>query len=317
MYYGYMLNLHLLRLFAAVAQHGSFSRAATALHLSQPAVSKGIREFEGQVGTALLTRGVGGVRPTEAGQRLLARAQTLFAVERVAEEELESFRGLQRGTLAIGASTTIATYLLPPLLGKFSRQHPAIELRLTSANTRHIAEALLAHELDIALVEGPTHEFNLITRPWRSEEMALIAAPGHRLLQLGPEVMLKALESEIFLMREPGSGTREVVAAALASRGIQPHRVMEIGSTEAIKQMVAAGFGVAIVSAAAAADQIALGRVVIVKPARFTVQRMLTRLSLAGRPASAAAAAFDRLLDSQSKELQPRPPTRSRSRKRD
>ena len=307
------MNLHLLRLFATVAQHGSFSRAATVLHISQPAVSKGIREFEAQVGTALLARGVGGVRPTEAGQRLMVQARALFALERTAEEELEAFRGLRRGTLAIGASTTIATYLLPPLLGAFSRQHPSIELRMTSANTRRIAELLLGHELDIALAEGPTHEFNLVARPWRSEEMALIAAPEHRLARLSPESTLKTLEDEIFLLREPGSGTREVVIAALASRGIRPRRLIEIGSTEAIKQMVAAGFGVAIVSAAAAADQIALGRVVVIKPARFEVCRSLMRLSLAGRPASAAAMAFDRLLDSGTGNERPSKP---RGRKR-
>lgn len=307
------MNLHLLRLFAAVAQHGSFSRAAAALHLSQPAVSKGIREFEAQVGTALIARGVGGVRPTEAGRRLMIQAQAVFAAERAAEEELAAFRGLQRGTFSIGASTTIATYLLPPLFAAFSRRHPAIELRLTSANTRRIAELLMAHELDIALVEGPTHAFNLVARPWREEEMALIVAPSHRFRRMPPERLLKALEDEIFLVREPGSGTREVVAAALASRGIQPRRVIEIGSTEAIKQMVAAGFGVAIVSAAAAADQIALARVAVVKPARFEVRRTLIRLNLAGRPASAAAVAFDQLLDSRSgRPASPKPLRRKR-----
>lgn len=304
------LNLHLLRLFAAVAEHGGFSRAAAALHLSQPAVSKGIREFEGQVGAVLLDRGAGGVRPTEVGRRLLVQAQALFAAERAAEEELHAFRGLQRGTLSIGASTTIATYLLPPLLGAFYRAHPAVELRLTSANTRRIAELLLVRELDIALVEGPTHEFNLVARPWRHEEMALIAAPGHRLAGLPPDAVLHALQDEIFLIREPGSGTREVVAAALASRAIQPRHLIEIGSTEAIKQMVAAGFGVAIVSAAAAADQIALGRVAVLRPARFSLNRPLFRLSLSGRLPSAAAIAFNRLLDAENDAIATAAPRR-------
>ncbi|HEX3974188.1 MAG TPA: LysR family transcriptional regulator [Stellaceae bacterium] len=291
------LNLHLLRLFAAVAEHGSFSHAADALHVSQPAVSKGVREFESQVGTALLERGAGGVRPTEAGQRLLIQARALFAAERAAEEELDGFRGLQRGSLAIGASTTIATYLLPPLLGAFSRRRPEIELHLTSANTRAIAERLVARELDIALVEGPTKEFNLRAAPWRRDELALIAAPDHRLARLSASVVLTALEQEIFLIREPGSGTREVVASALAKYKLRPRRTIEIGSTEAIKQMVASGFGVAIVSAAAAIDQIALKRLTVIRPPRFAVHRALMRLTLHGRPMSAAAAAFDRLLD--------------------
>jgi DNA-binding transcriptional LysR family regulator len=306
------LNLHLLRLFAAVAEHGGFSRAAAALHLSQPAVSKGIREFEAQVGATLLDRGAGGVRPTEVGRRLLVQAHALFAAERAAEEELLAFRGLQRGTLSIGASTTIATYLLPPLLGAFNRAHPAVELRLTSANTRRVAELLLARELDIALVEGPTHEFNLVAHPWRQEEMALIAAPKHRLTKVPADVVLHALRDEIFLIREPGSGTREVVAAALASRGIQPRSLIEIGSTEAIKQMVAAGFGVAIVSAAAAADQIALGRVAVLRPARFSLYRPLFRLSLPGRLLSAVAIAFSRLLDTENENMAPAKPRKRR-----
>ena len=295
------LNLHLLRLFAAVAQHRSFSRAAAALHLSQPAVSKGVREFEAQVGAALLERGVGGVRPTEAGMRLMEQAQALFAAERAAEEELDALRGLERGTLAIGASTTIATYLLPTLVGAFHRDHPAIELRLTSANTQNIAELLVARQLDLALVEGPTRSFNLVVEPWRREELVLIAAPDHRLIRAPSRSVLRSLENEIFLIREPGSGTREVVAAALAAHGIRPRSTIEIGGTEAIKQMVAAGFGVAIVSAAAAADQIALGRLAIVRPRSFVVNRQLVRLSVPGRRASAATAAFNRLLDDEGK----------------
>lgn len=291
------LNLHLLRLWATVAEQGSFSRAAAVLHLSQPAVSKGVREFEAQVGTALIERGVKGVHPTEAGARLLEQAQALFAAERAAEEELDAFRGLERGTLSIGASTTIATYLLPKLVGAFHRDHPAIELRLTSANTRNIAELLVGRQLDVALVEGPTHGFNLVSEPWRQEELILIVAPGHRLLRTPARAVLRALENEIFLIREPGSGTRDVVASALAAHGIEPRRTIEIGSTEAIKQMVAASFGVAFVSAAGAADQIALGRLAIVRPYGFVVTRLLMRLSVPRRRDSSVAAAFNRLLD--------------------
>jgi DNA-binding transcriptional LysR family regulator len=310
------LNLHLLRLFVTVAQQGGFSRAAEALHLSQPAVSKGVREFEAQVGTALLERGAGGVRPTEAGTRLLEQARALFAAERAAEEELDALRGLERGTLSIGASTTIATYLLPKLVGAFHRDHPAIELRLTSANTRAIAELLAARQLDLALVEGPTPGFNLVAEPWRSEELILITAPDHRFLRMPARAVLRALENEILLIREPGSGTREVVASALAAHRLEPRRSIEIGSTEAIKQMVAAGFGVAIVSAAAAADQIALGRLAVVRPRDFVVTRVLMRLGLPGRRHSAATAAFNRLLDSE-REATKSPGARDRARNGD
>src|SRR6202035_3373345 len=144
------LNLHLLRLFAAVARLGNFSRAAEALHLSQPAVSKGVRDFEAQIGSRLLERGgQGGVTLTAAGDLLMRHAAALFAAERAAEEELAALRGLHRGSLSVGASTTIATYQLPPFLGAFHKRHPEVELRLTSGNTRTIAELLSARELDI------------------------------------------------------------------------------------------------------------------------------------------------------------------------
>jgi DNA-binding transcriptional LysR family regulator len=292
------LNLHLFRLFAAVARHGSFSRAADALHLSQPSVSKGVRDFEAQVGSRLLERGgPGGVTLTEAGGLLMRHATALFAAERAAEEELAALRGLARGTLSVGASTTVATYQLPPILGAFHRRHPDVDLRLTSANTRAIAELLIARELDIALVEGPVEEPGIEVRPWREEEMVLIAPPDHRLARGPQHFAVGEIAEEIILVREPGSGTREVALAALESYHLVPRSILEVGSTEAIKQLVAGGLGIAIVSAAAAADQIALGKLVVLRAYGFTVRRMLTRLSLPARQPSAPAAAFDALLN--------------------
>lgn len=292
------MNLHLFRLFAAVAKAGSFSRAADALYLSQPSVSKGVRDFEAQVGSRLLERrGPGGVTLTEAGSLLMRHATALFAAERAAEEELAALRGLHRGTLAVGASTTVATYHLPAILGAFHQRHPEIELRLTSANTREIADLLSARELDIALVEGPVEDPGIEVRPWRQEEMVLIAAPAHRLARASDPVPTAAIAEEIVIVREPGSGTRDVALAALEAHRIVPRSVLEVGSTEAIKQIVAGGLGIAIVSAAAAADQIALGKLTVLRARDFAVSRTLTRLSLPARRPSAPAAAFDMLLD--------------------
>src|SRR5437773_2733859 len=118
------LNLHHLRLFAAVAQHTSFTRAAAALNLSQPAISKALGELERHLGVPLFDRTGRTVRLTEAGEALYARSRELFGIERAAEHELRELRGLERGLLRVGASTTIATYLLPPLLGAFHSGHP-------------------------------------------------------------------------------------------------------------------------------------------------------------------------------------------------
>jgi DNA-binding transcriptional LysR family regulator len=134
-------------------------------------------------------------------------------------------------------------------------------------------------------------------RPWREEEMVLISAPDHRLARAPVPIALETLAEEIVLIREPGSGSRDVVLGALKAHRIEPRSLLEVGSTEAIKQIVAGGLGIAIVSAAAAADQIALGKLVVLKARDFTVRRMLTWLSLPARQPSAAAAAFNRLLD--------------------
>lgn len=289
------LNLHLLRLFAAVAEHGGFSRAAEALCISQPAVSRGVREFEAQVEGRLLERGPGGVTLTEAGTVLLRHAAALFAAERAAEEDLAALRGLTRGSLSVGASTTVGTYLLPPLLGAFHRAHPGVELRLRNANTAGVAELLLARALDVALVEGPVERPGILVRPWRADRMILIAAPGHRLAGTASEV--GRLAEETVIVREPGSGTRDVMWAALTAHGVRPRATLEVGSTETIKQVVAAGLGIALVSAATAVDQLALGTLVTLDVRGFAVSRTLTRLSLPDRQPSAAAAAFDALLD--------------------
>src|SRR3954465_10046835 len=215
------LNLHLLRLFAAVARQRSFSRAADTLHLSQPAVSKGVRDFEAQIGNRLLERGApGGVTLTEAGALLMHHAATLFGTERAAEEELAALRGLDCGSLSVGASTTVATYHLPPLLGAFHKRYPEVELRLTSGNTHMIVELLNARELDIALVEGPVDDAVIEVRPWREEEMVLISDPDHRPARAPVPVILETLAEKIVLIREPGSGSRDVVLGALEAHRI-------------------------------------------------------------------------------------------------
>jgi len=289
------LNLHHLRVFAAVAERGGFSRAAASLRLSQPAVSKTVQELERQVGLSLFDRSGRSPRLTEAGEALFARARELFGVERVAEEELGALRGLQRGVLRVGASTTVATYFLPSLLAKFHTQHPAVTLRVLSANTRAVARRLLEGRLDIALVEGPISHPRISVTPWRDDELVVIAPAAHRLVRKRT-VTGADLADESFILREPGSGTRVVAEAALAENGVHPRATIQLGSTEAIKQAVAAGLGLAVVSRSAAADQLALGYIAIVPLRSAAFRRALTELRLTGRSPSAPAAAFRELL---------------------
>jgi DNA-binding transcriptional LysR family regulator len=289
------INLHLLRMFVAVVEQGGFSQAALTLNVSQSAVSKGVKELEGQLGGSLLERREG-MRPTETGAVLLRHAQRLFAAERNAEEELRGLRGLTRGELRLGASTTVATYMLPPLLGAFHAAHPQIKIRLTSENTRQIADRLLAREVDLAVVEGPVDDDEIEASAWRIDELALIVAADHLFAAHEGPIDPDALGKMTMLVREPGSGTQEVVAAALEQAGVLPGETIEIGSTEAIKQLVASGFGVSIVSLAAAKDQIALGALKVVEMAGLAISRPLYRLRVKGRPLAPAAAEFERML---------------------
>lgn len=290
------LNLHLLRLFTTVVQTGSFSRAAESLHISQPAISKGVRDFELQVGCRLLDRTSKGVRPTREGQALVRHAETLFAAERAAEEELLSLRSLDTGTLRIGASTTISTYMIAEYLGLFHQSYPGIDLHLVSANTRDVADLMLAHTIEIALVEGPVEDAELMSKAWRTDTMELIVGPPHPFFPSHTPVDPRALEDEILIVREPGSGSREVVAQALANGGVYPRRTLEIGSTEAIKQAVTHGVGVAIVSTATISDQLKLGRLRIVPMQGLSISRTLWQLKTPGRLDTPAALAFERII---------------------
>ncbi|HEX6598147.1 MAG TPA: LysR substrate-binding domain-containing protein [Gemmatimonadaceae bacterium] len=289
------LNLHHLRVFARVAEEGGFTRAAQALRLSQPAVSKAVRELERQTGVPLFERAGRVTRLTAAGDALFARARELFAVERSAEEELRALRGLSGGVLRVGASTTVATYLLFPYLARFRATNPGVKLRVASANTRAIARALLERRLDVALVEGPVRHARIEVIPWREDELVLITPPAHR-LATKRSIDLRELAAEPLIVREPGSGTRRVAEHALAAHDVSPTVALQLGSTEAIKQAVAAGLGVAFVSRFAVEEQVKLGRIAAVRVREAALRRMLTELRLRGRAEGPGAVAFRALL---------------------
>lgn len=290
------MNLNLLRSFWHVAQAGSVSRAAQTAFISQPALSKAVRELESQLGVALFEREARGVLLTEAGQVLFEYAQAIFALERDAADALRSQKSLEGATLRIGASTTLSTYVLPPLLAQFMERFPQLRFSLCRENTRTIEARLLAFELDVALVEGPPHEPKIEKTFWRDEELILVCAPLHP-FAVKREVTFPELQQCAWLVREPGSGTREVVENALRKWGLPPTDAPEIGGAETLKQAVAAGLGVAFVSREAAQDQLALGKLKSVDITGFSLRRPFYRLHLQGRPLSPAARAFEAFLD--------------------
>jgi DNA-binding transcriptional LysR family regulator len=289
------MNLHHLRLFAAVVEHGGFTKAAATLNLSQPAISKSLAELERHLKLTLIDRGGRSLKLTDAGRALYERARELFGVERMAEQELRELRGLKRGVLRIAASTTIATYMLPPFLGRFHLRHPRVRIQTASANTRSVLRMLLESRVDVALVEGPVSHPRVEIHSWRDDELVVIAPPDHQLIARN-DVDVAMLAEESFLVREPGSGTRVVSARALALHGVRLTNTMRVGGTEAIKQGVAAGLGLAIVSRAAAADQLALGKIAILSVNGLIIRRTLTQIKLRDRVPTAAARELEFLL---------------------
>ncbi|HET6983252.1 MAG TPA: LysR substrate-binding domain-containing protein [Myxococcaceae bacterium] len=290
------LNLNSLRLFLAVATHGGFSRAARVTGVSQPAISKAVRLLEQQGGAQLLVRAPSGIVLTEAGTLLLDHARALFAEERAAEEQLESLRGLRRGALRVGASTTLAASFLPPILGELYRAHPGIDLRVLSANARTVIGAVLDHQVELGLVEGPVHDGRLEVRPWREDELVVVVGPGHPFARMkrvtGPQLM-----EEPLVIREEGAGTRDVMLAALRRRRWTARRTFEVNSTEAIKGLVAAGVGWAVLSARIVRDELQLGRLKRLDVPDFALRRMLSWIRWKARRLGPGAAAFRSLAE--------------------
>ena len=297
------MNRNHLALFHAVAEAGSVTRAAERLHVSQPAVSKQILELEDVLGVCLLERLPRGVRLTDAGRLLADYARRQNVVEREAERAIEEFRGLKRGRLAVGASTTIAAYLLPPVFGQFHQRCPNIELRLEIANTRDIQRNLMDGLIEVGLTEGVIETEDLESRVFHQDELVAIAPLAHPLLRKKP-VAARELCREPFILREEGSGTRAVVEQSLAARGLSVTPVLSLASTEAIKHSVVAGLGIAIVSRLAIGLELKFGSLAVIPVKDLAIHRPLHSQKLHGKDQSPAMTQFLEILGSR-KHQQP------------
>jgi DNA-binding transcriptional LysR family regulator len=285
------VNLNHLAVFHAVAQTGSMTQGAERLDISQPAVSKQVQELEHVLGVYLFDRIGRRVQLSQAGEILADYARQLFAVAHQAEEAMADVRAVRRGKLVIGASTTIGTYLLPGVLAEFWRRHPKVELLVQVENTEQVHRRLAERELDLGLTEGLIEEVELDAEVFHRDELVLIAAPGHRLAGQ-PRVALSAVREEPFILREPGSGTRAVEERALARLKLPVRVAMALGSTEAIKRVVAEGVGLAIVSRLAVHAECAAGTLAVLPVAGLHVERPLHLVRRKGRRDGPALRAF-------------------------
>ena len=255
-----MVNFR-LKVFRAVARHLNFRRAAEELLLTQPAVTLQVKTLEQQLGVQIFDRSGPRISLTPAGAVLLEFADKIDHLESAALEALSPYSDAPRGELRIGASLTIAQYILPHILGEFQRQHPQIRTHVTTCNTEQVLESLLAHDISVGFVEGPTLRRDIRTEVFLEDELVLMAPPAHEWSERGA-VDPQELTQERLLMRERGSGTRRVVEIALQKSGIKAKQLdpaMEFDSTEAIITAVEAGLGVGFASLWSISKELQLG----------------------------------------------------------
>jgi len=259
-----MASLENFRLvvFRTVAEQRSFRKAAEELYLTQPAVSLQVKALEKDLGVQLFDRSGASAGLTAAGTVLLEYSRRVQELMALAEHEIAALSGEHAGRLTLGASTTIAQYVLPRLLGEFCAERPRVFPALMSGNTESIVEAVKEQRIALGFIEGPPRSREVQTEPFLRDELVLIAPAAHEWAEEA-SVACDDLAHAPLLMRERGSGSRRIIEMALERHGIKRRAleiVMELDSTEAIKSAVEAGLGVGFVSRWAIAKDLRLGQ---------------------------------------------------------
>lgn len=293
-----------LQVFHAVAKHLSFTRAADALFMTQPAVTFQIKQLEEQYSTRLFERRHGGISLTPAGELVLSYAERILGLSDEMETRLSEMTGEMRGPLLVGASTTIAEFMLPRVLGEFNALYPQVRARLVVANSESIESRVAEHTLDVGLIEAPAKLAGLNSVICCEDELQVICAPDYPLAGLASVTPATLVDYE-YISREPGSGTREVIDTYFREHQIAIERLkvqMELGSPEALKGVVSTGLGFAIVSRAVVAKEIQLGGLAAI-PLSPALRRNLYLVQPQDRFRSRLAATFIDFAKSKLQEL--------------
>ncbi|MFT5110961.1 MAG: DNA-binding transcriptional LysR family regulator [Parasphingorhabdus sp.] len=249
-----------LQVFSTVARLLSFTKAAEALHMTQPAVTFQIRQLEDYFNTRLFDRTHNRISLTNAGELVKTYAEQIISLYSEMDNEVRKLTGDVLGPLVLGASTTIGDYVAPKLLGEYQKIFSDVTVRLNIANTGGIIHMVENNEIDIGIVEGPVNNRNLVTNVCLEDELVVVVAPDHPLANLESIEPAELLKYP-FISREEGSGTREVIVEYLTRHGIdsaQLNVVMEFGGPEAIKSAVSVGLGISVLSIATLDKEIKL-----------------------------------------------------------
>lgn len=266
-----------LRVFHTVAKSLSFTKAAEELYISQPAVTKHIHELEQQLGMALFERIGNRIKLTRAGQLVMHHAEIIFTDYRNLEYEINQLKHTQGGLLAIGASTTIAQYLIPPLLAKFNQRYPDVKTSLTSGNTEQIEQALFEKSILLGIIEGSSKNPLLKYVEFARDEIVLIGNPKHSYGN-GEPLSAAELRNIPLLMREHGSGTLEVITDELKRLKLKItdlNVAMYMGSTESIKSYLHHSSCAAFISLQAVQREVEAGEFVVLPIKNFKLIRKL------------------------------------------
>jgi DNA-binding transcriptional LysR family regulator len=275
-----------LQVFHTVARLLSFTKAAESLHMTQPAVTFQVRQLEEYFNTRLFDRTHNRISLTDAGKRVYEYADDIFDLYAQMDNAVRDITGEISGVLIIGASTTIAEYMLPSLLGDFKKKYPDVNVHLKVSNSDGIVSMVENNDIDLGVVESPVMNKNLVVERCRDDQLVAIVPPQHALSD-HKKVKLSDLLDHAYIAREEGSGTREVIEEYLTSAGMKPadlHVAMELGSPEAIKGAVEASMGVSIVTEVTIHKELQLGTLValeleppLVRPFSFVHQKQKFR----------------------------------------
>jgi LysR family transcriptional regulator, low CO2-responsive transcriptional regulator len=294
-------SLRQLRVFEAAATSRSFSKAAEALHLTQPGVSMHIKELEINAGLPLFERIGKKLYVTEAGQELLMRAREILRALKDAEDALDGLKGLRRGRINLAVVST-AKYFVPQLLARFGKDFPKLEIRLAVNNRISVIEQLVSNEVDLAIMGRSPQSLDTVAEPFAQNPHVIIAAPDHPLVAQR-RIPVETVAKEHFIVREPGSGTRLAMQQFFEERQLHCNVGMEMASNETIKQAVMAGMGISFISRHTIDLELHTQRLVILDVRGTPVIRQWHVAHLAKKRLSPTAAAFKEFVLTQGREL--------------
>lgn len=287
------ITLRQLEVFAQVLKSGSTTQASQMMALSQSAVSAALADLENQLGVQLFDRVGKRLVVNEHGRLLYPR--TLALLEQAGEIE-QLFRE-DNGAIRVYASSTIGNYILPEAIARYRRDFPTLPLELSVGNSQDVINAVMDFRVDIGLIEGPCHTPDIITEPWLEDELVVFAAPGAAILNA--PVTLESLASAPWILREQGSGTREIVDYLLLAHLPRLRLAMELGNSEAIKHAVRHGLGVSCLSRRVIEEQLQSGTLVEVPIPLPRLVRTLCRIHHRQKHLSSALLRFLRYCDAQ------------------